>query len=49
MSQGAQHIPSVSSSLPLPTAITASPALILLAETGCLDVADVDRCLGCNL
>lgn len=49
MSQGAQHIPGISPSLPPTTVITASPALILLAETGCLDVADVDRCWGCNL
>lgn len=41
--------PSVSPSLPLPAAITASPTLPLLAETGCLDIADVDRCWGCNL
>lgn len=48
-SRGAQHSPSVSPLLPLPATITASPTLTLLAETGCLDIADVDRCWGCNL
>lgn len=41
--------PSINPLLPIPTVITAPPTLSLLAETGCLDVADVDRCWGCNL